>query len=108
VAAFPPSQVRFVNLTGRRLAVQIRGQEAVLTYLETMEAERGTEGFERLIVRAAAEVDGKPRVVYNQRRLTRPGVRYLLLATLGEYQEVQVSWLRDAPPEPQQEAPAAD
>lgn len=98
VSSFPLSTIRFINLSGREIVVKIGEQNAVLAPFDSFEAERSGEEREKLVVRAATEVHGEPKIVYSQRRVVWPHVRYLLLATLdAETRQVGVTWLRDQP-----------
>lgn len=92
---YPPGSIRFVNTIGQTIRVQLSDHQATLEHLEQTETRIKESKFERLTVRAGAYINGQPHIIFNQRRMIRADLRYLLIAFVGEEEQIQIHWMRD-------------
>jgi hypothetical protein len=92
---YPTGSIRFVNTIGIPIRVQLSEHQANLEHLEQTLTKVTESDFERLTVRAGAYINGQPRVIFNQRRMIRADLRYLLIAYVGAEEQIEIHWLRD-------------
>lgn len=92
---YPPGSIRFVNTIGRPIRVQLSDHQADLQHLGQAETRIKETRFERFTVRAGTYIDGQARIIFNQRRMVRADLRYLLIAYVGAEEQIEVHWLRD-------------
>jgi hypothetical protein len=92
---YPPGSIRFVNTIGIPIRVQLSDHQADLEHLQQTMTRISESDFERLTVRAGAYVNGQPRILFNQRRMIRADLRYLLIAFVGDEEQIEIHWLRE-------------